>query len=260
MKTHHFADILRNPRFDTIFNWTMNYRRDSDIVDYFGNIEYELRFFAEKEKENNGWFEKMMSRKNGLAIWAVSNCNNTGGAIQRMKFATELIANGLDVTTYGSCFNNRFQGSELVRALQRHKFYLSLENSIHCPDYISEKFWRNGLRAGAVPIVWGPTKEDVQAVAPHHSFIHSEDFKSPRELVEYLNYLNRNDTAYREYHNWRFQPIDKSVSYEEIVPTSRSSLCRLCKKVTAKNLARKTIPSIYEWLYKTRYVDDMCLG
>lgn len=257
-KTYHFADVLRSPQFDTIFNWTMNYRLDSDIIDYFGNTEFELRFFAEKQKFNN-WFEKVMSRKNGVAIWAVSNCNNTKGATERMKFARELIEQGLEVTTYGSCFEKRFKGKDLLKEFQRHKFYLAFENSIHCPDYISEKFWRNGIRSGAVPIVWGPTKEDVQAIAPHNSFIHVEDFSSPREVVEHLNFLNSNDAAYREYHKWRFQPIDESVPYEEIVPTHRSSLCRLCKKVTDQNLVRKTIPSVYDWLYRTRFVDDKCL-
>lgn len=257
-KTYGFADVLRTPQFDTIFNWTMNYRLDSDVIDYFGNTEYELRVFA--KKQNGGWFEKMLSRKNELAMWAVSNCNNTYGAIERMKFAMELINNGLDVTTYGSCFTNKItKGAEWEKVRQRHKFYLSFENSIHCPDYISEKFWRNGLRSGAVPVVWGPSKEDVRSVAPHHSFIHVDDFNSPREIVEYLNYLNTNDTAYREYHKWRFQPIDESVTYEETVPTHKFSLCRLCKKVTSKHLVQKTIPSIYQWLYETRYVDDKCL-
>ena len=40
-------------------------------------------------------------------------------------------------------------------------------------------------------------------MAPPNSFIHAEDFKSPEELVKYLDYLDGNDTAYLEYHAWR---------------------------------------------------------
>ena len=32
--------------------------------------------------------------------------------------------------------------------ISKHKFYLAFENAIHCNDYISEKFWRNGLGSG----------------------------------------------------------------------------------------------------------------
>ena len=86
--------------------------------------------------------------------------------------------------------------------IAEYKFYLAFENSIHCNDYVSEKFWRNGLGSGAVPIVYGPLKQDVLDIAPINSFIHAEDFERPEALVEYLNYLDGNDTAYLEYHHW----------------------------------------------------------
>ena len=37
-------------------------------------------------------------------------------------------------------------------------------------------------------------------MAPPKSFIHVEDFATPKELVDYLEYLDSNDTAYEEYH------------------------------------------------------------
>ena len=45
--------------------------------------------------------------------------------------------------------------------ISTYKFYLAFENSIHCTDYISEKFWRNSLKTGAVPVVFGPHKESI---------------------------------------------------------------------------------------------------
>ena len=75
------------------------------------------------------------------------------------------------------------------------KFYLSFENAYHCNDYISEKFWRNALHSNLVPIVFGPHLDDVLAVAPPNSFIHAEQFDSPSQLVNYIDYLDKNDTG-----------------------------------------------------------------
>merc|ERR1712147_177252 len=94
--------------------------------------------------------------------------------------------------------------------ISHYKFYLAFENAIHCNDYISEIMWRNALRIGAVPIVFGPHRDDVREMAPPNSYIHAEDFDSPAALVKHLNYLNSNDTAYLEYHQWRRQEPEKS--------------------------------------------------
>ena len=97
-----------------------------------------------------------------------------------------------------------------------YRFYLSFENS-NCRDYITEKFFHNALQSVAlshinsqyfsrrnrvVPIVMGAPKSDVTRVAPPHSFIHIDDFASPRELGAYLKYLSINTTAYKEYFAW----------------------------------------------------------
>ena len=50
-----------------------------------------------------------------------------------------------------------------------------------------------------VPIVFGPRIEDVEKVAPPNSFIHAENFLSEKELVNYINYLDKNDTGLLKY-------------------------------------------------------------
>ena len=54
-----------------------------------------------------------------------------------------------------------------------------------------------------IPIVMGAPREDYERVAPPHSFIHADDFLSPREMAEYLHYLDRHDAAYNQYFRWR---------------------------------------------------------
>ena len=43
---------------------------------------------------------------------------------------------------------------EYKSQLRRHKFYLAFKNSL-CKDYITEKYWKNTLQNGLVPIVLG---------------------------------------------------------------------------------------------------------
>ena len=52
-------------------------------------------------------------------------------------------------------------------------------------------------------MVHGPHFLDVAKVAPPNSFIHAEQFAEPADLVFYMDYLWKNDTAYLDYHRWR---------------------------------------------------------
>ena len=49
----------------------------------------------------------------------------------------------------------------------------------------------------------GARREDYEAVAPPNSFIHVDDFESPKSLAEYLRRLDANDTLYNEYFRWK---------------------------------------------------------
>ena len=40
-------------------------------------------------------------------------------------------------------------------------------------------------------------------MAPPHSHINIRDFDSPKELADYLLYLDKNDTAYLSYFWWK---------------------------------------------------------
>lgn len=48
-----------------------------------------------------------------------------------------------------------------------------------------------------VPVVL--KKSIYESILPAGSFIAADDFTSPRELAEYLQYLSNNDTAYLRY-------------------------------------------------------------
>nr|CAB3247563.1 alpha-(1,3)-fucosyltransferase 9-like [Phallusia mammillata] len=119
-----------------------------------------------------------------------------------MKYVKDLLKHNLDIDLGGRCFKDRSENFNN----EKYKFYFAFENSWNCSDYITEKFWRNALSYGTVPVVLGAVKGDYLKIAPPNSFIYAHDFKSPKEIAEYLKYLDRNQTAYVEYLNWMKQP------------------------------------------------------
>uniref|UniRef100_H2XV74 Fucosyltransferase n=1 Tax=Ciona intestinalis TaxID=7719 RepID=H2XV74_CIOIN len=239
----HAGGDLRS--FDEFFNLTFNYRLDAGVYAPYGSINLILR---ELRKSGETELEPLLERKRNsdkMAAWAVSNCYG-----KRMDFAKSLMDAGLQVDTFGGCFGGRQIGGgrysdTFYSELQKYRFYFSFENSINCKDYFTEKFWFNGLRSGAVPVVWGPRKSDILKVAPTKSFIHSNDFDTPGELVKYLKYLATNETAYAEYLHWRTwvnhpEKIETRLRLENRENDLRS-FCKLCSMVQSDGRDRKRI-------------------
>jgi hypothetical protein len=59
------------------------------------------------------------------------------------------------------------------------------------------------FRNDLVPIVMGARPEDYARSAPYHSYIHVDDFESPKELASYLHKLDQDDNLYNEYFRWK---------------------------------------------------------
>ena len=123
----------------------------------------------------------------------------------------------------------------------QYKFYLAFETE-SCDDYVTEKFFRS-LYAGSVPVVTGAP--NVRRYAPSNtSYVDVRDFKGPRELAEYLRYLDQNDAEYRKYLQWK-QARSISEEYRRVLESqdlpgtdfrgySRSMsriVCDLCHKL-----------------------------
>jgi hypothetical protein len=84
------------------------------------------------------------ANKTKQVAWFVSNC---GARTRRLEYAREL-QKYIGVDIYGSCGDKTCPRGDpqCTNLLNKdYKFYLSFENS-HCKDYITEKFFVNGLR------------------------------------------------------------------------------------------------------------------
>ena len=210
-------------------------------------------------------------------LWIVSNCNRTTEASKRFLFAQNLINSGLKVKGLGKCFNEKVVGGNMrwserqeVKDLYNvisYKFYLAFENAKHCKDYISEKFWSNSLLNERVPIVSGPSKKDLLDVAPKHSFIHVEEFGNQdgstdvKKLVNYINYLDKNDTAYMEYHQWRLEKPKKRVKpvYTKRVSNEWCTVCDDINRRIELDYPKSTVSSVAKWWYR-EMDDEECLN
>jgi len=225
------------------------------VVETDENGDEQIKYIKLQTGEEN--IAAIMNQKkenSASTTWLVSNCDETRGASMRLEFAQRLIQAGLSFDGYGQCFNNTllenpWSSSNGPGVLTKYKFYLAFENSIHCRDYLSEKFWRNSLGQGLVPVVYGTLKEDVEAVAPPNSYIHVDDFDSPKALVNYLDYLAENQTAYEEYHQWRLTEPTNLDEYQPL-STDAEMTCGICKELRKRRQAgnpKRTYKSVTNW-------------
>ena len=149
----------------------------------------------------------------GLVMYLNSGCDTLS---DRDSYVIELMKY-VKVDSYGKCVHNKdlpehlidpgaenMEASDLMDIISHYKFVLSFENAI-CEDYITEKLWRT-LEAGSVPVYKG--SPSVIDWAPNdHSIILVDDFSSPQVLANYLLDLDKNDTEYEKYLEYKIEGI-----------------------------------------------------
>ena len=216
------------PKADGVYNWTATYRRDADFFvpyGYYSPLKISKKSDWEDVGEQSDENVNYAKGKDKMATFGVSNHCVLNGF--RFAFVRALMKH-ITVSLYGKCaimFESndtwncpRNMRDDCLEEIQRHKFYLAFENSL-CVDYITEKYWKNSLERGLVPVVLGGAPYSPEQVIPG-SFINAADFDSVKDLADYLKYLDKNDTAYNQYFQWKTKY--RVVKYE-------FWLCQLCK-------------------------------
>ncbi|OQR70562.1 fucosyltransferase-like [Tropilaelaps mercedesae] len=226
MHTPGFRDL------GPVFNWTATYRHDSDLVaPYEKWVPYpDVTEDPTLEEVPASIFE---SRTKDVA-WFVSNCNARNN---RLQFARKLGAY-INVDVYGACSDKkcpRYNDKCFKMLDTTYKFYLAFENS-NCKDYITEKFFVNGLNHSVVPVVMGARKSEYRRAAPANSFIHVDDFRSPKELADHLRMISQNRRLW--------EGFLRSRRRGEMVNTY--FFCRLCAMLH-DDIPRKVYPDIHAW-------------
>jgi len=223
---------IKLTEFDDIFHLTMTYRQDSGIYQPY-NTAYEV-FNKKKTTNFDGEIDSLIRNKTNLALWIVSN-DWLPGAKRRKKLADQLMKAGLDLDARGRLFPDAPKvpsdtEEDFIDFIRGYKFYLSFENQYHCKDYFTEKLWHHGYLAETVPIVWGGVRDDYKSVLPPNSYIFAEDYTA-EGLVDYIQYLDNNDTAYKEYFKWR------DLEQYQIPQYNRATgLCQICRMIYGINI------------------------
>ena len=201
--------VLAQPDGIQLFNITSTFSRYSDysvVLQFLEKLDDLTRppLFSIAEKN---------TKRTSLApvMYLHSDCDPPSDRDSYMKELMKYIR----VDSYGKCLHNKdlpehlinpltFNTNDLHNIQAQYKFSISFENAI-CHDYITEKFWRP-LTIGSVPVVRGsPTIKDW---APLNSIIVVEDFKSPKQLAEYLLYLDQNDSEYEKFLKFKTEGIN----------------------------------------------------
>ncbi|XP_068116206.1 4-galactosyl-N-acetylglucosaminide 3-alpha-L-fucosyltransferase 9-like [Hyperolius riggenbachi] len=209
--------------FDNLINMTMTYKEDSDIFLPYG--------YMKPLKEPQSF---KIPTKSKLVAWVVSKWYQ---GTRRASYYEELKKH-IDIDVYGHN-HTELSWDEFDRTLIQYKFYLAFENCEH-KDYITEKLWSNAFITGLVPVVLGPPRENYERFIPPTSFIHVDDFSSPKELAQYLLDLDKDNAKYEQYFSWR----SKFVTVREL--GWDNFYCKACRELQ-QSKGYKAIASVGKW-------------
>jgi hypothetical protein len=93
------------------------------------------------------------------------------------------------------------------------------------------------IRYNVIPIAMGAPPEDYNLRAPLNSYIHTEDFDSPKDLATYLHKLDKDDKLYNEYFQWK--------GTGEFINTHL--FCRVCAMLHVPDMPRKNYNDLNKW-------------
>jgi alpha-1,3-fucosyltransferase len=251
---------LNLTRLNGMFNRTMAYRSDSDIVVRHGTfIRYQKgrtspyifpSYLSNWVGSHDSTTERNFAEgKRRLVAWFASSrgCKSQSG---REYYVREMQKH-MEVDIYGGCGKYKCGKQKTMRNPYKvehddcyllvsvaYKFVLAFENSI-CEDYVTEKLY-NHLKLNVVPVVFGGA--NYSEYAPPHSIIDASKF-TPAELTDYLKLLDKNDTLYNEYFEWK---KDYAIISNDGVPLA----CDLCQQMHNPNwrVERKVYEQIDSWL------------
>lgn len=143
-----------------------------------------------------------------------------------MGFVKEL-QQFIPIDIYGKCGDLNCP-EDCLDVLPHYKFYLALESNT-CQEYITEKVWRNSFTRNVIPVVYGAPKADYERLLPPNSFIHVEDFKSFRELADFLIKLGKDEERYNSYFSWKRDGAIIRQTKSSVF--THSSVCDIAQKL-----------------------------
>ncbi|GBM14217.1 Alpha-(1,3)-fucosyltransferase C [Araneus ventricosus] len=237
LESPSYSDFPGLQHMRNMFNWTMTYRTDSDIVSRYGAV---VKNQQPKQIDLQS-LQRYFANKSKSVVWMTSHCPTYGG---RDEYVAEL-RKYIDVDVYGTCGTSVCPPGDTDKCLQeyadKYKFFLAFENTI-CRDYITEKLFRN-LKYDIIPVMFGGA--DYDKFVPPGSYIDALSFQSPKHLALFMSGVGRDFKVYSSYFKWRENYSMGIINRKE---------CDLCTMLHRKDLK----PSSYNDLRKWWVTDSQC--
>lgn len=94
----------------------------------------------------------------------------------------------------------------------------------------------------------GAPREDYERIAPRRSYLHVEDFESPKHLADYLHKLDQSDELYNSYFKWKGTGEVQDVYFNKY-------WCDMCEMLhNDKVMATKAWFNMEEWWHNEKCV------
>ena len=186
-----------------LFNHTATFKQQSTYpisTQYINSASYLLKplIYTFDEKE-------VIRKEEGIAsvVFIQSSCNPPS---DRDSYIQELMKY-IRIDSYGKCLHNKdlpktladsstMHSKEFIEWISKYKFMISFENAV-CDDYMTEKLFRT-LHIGVIPIYKGAP--NIKEWLPNdHSAIVVDDFKTPKDLADYINDVGKDPELYEKY-------------------------------------------------------------
>ncbi|XP_076459282.1 GDP-fucose protein O-fucosyltransferase 4-like [Babylonia areolata] len=238
--------ILTHNELLKLINHTSTFRRESDYplsTQAINNPDFlTIRQPVSTAQKN----EEKKLRDLASVVYVQSHCDVPS---DRDSYVKELMKY-IKIDSYGACLHNKDLPSELLEPaetfehkdfydlLSVYKFTLAFENA-YCNDYMTEKIMRP-LHIGVVPIYKGsPVVQDW--MPNNHSVILVDDFKSPKELADFIKYLDENDDEYEKYLEFKKTAVTNTYLTNHLLTREwsegmkdffRGFECHLCKQLS----------------------------
>ena len=230
-------------KFGGVFNWTMTYRRDSDVESPYGWVKpigvpnwspYLPLNYTDSVTAIDSKLRQAVKVKKKKVAWIVTNCLTHS---QREDYVLDLRKH-IQVDIYGGCGKHlckELRGQSCHNQIQKdYKFYLAFENS-WCTDYVTEKFWWT-LNSTMLPVVMGGA--DYASIAPPNSYIDASKLK-PEQLAAKLKALDADDEKLLRHMAWKTKYM--------VSPNKGHRFCDLCRKLNEPSIVPKTYGDLDSW-------------
>lgn len=122
------------------------------------------------------------------------------------------------------------------KPIANYLFYLVFENT-KCKEYITEKGFYHAYSKGAIPVIMGPSMEECEILLPPSSYLHVDNYPTPKELAEDIISISQDENKLLSFHKWRlnFDVLNEHGYFK----TSSQHFCRVCEAMNYNDESTK---------------------